>query len=188
MNKFVKNNHRPHHIYDAQWYFVTGRTYEGIHYFDTHSRKQIFIKKLKVVTQSLDIGIISWSLLSNHYHALLRFEKERAVNGRPVLSEFFRLLHSQVSSTVNQLDRVKGRKIWYQYWDYCLRSKKDFGAHFNYILQQPLKHGIVKTLRAAYDYPYSSNPVWLERLSEDGLWESFLQNPIKDWTPSEGCE
>jgi len=39
MNHNDKNNHRPHHIYDARWYFVTGRTYGGKHYFSTHDRK-----------------------------------------------------------------------------------------------------------------------------------------------------
>ena len=102
------------------------------------------------------------------------------------LVEFIRKLHKDTSRKLNHLDTTSGRKVWYQYWDYCIRNKADFWRHFNYIVQQPLKHGIVRSLREAFEYDYSSNPIWKERFGAEGLWESFVKYPVTDWTPSDG--
>ena len=94
--------------------------------------------------------------------------------------EFIRKLHKDTSRKINQLDFTPGRKIWRQYWDYCIRSKPDFWFHFNYIIKNPLKHGLVSSLNEAYYYPYSSNPIWLERFGHEGLWESFVRYPARE--------
>src|SRR3990167_5835197 len=179
------NKHRPFHIYDGYCYAIATRTYEKKNYFATDERKRIFIKKMNSLGKNFDIGIIAWTLLPNHHHAIIRLPEQKFKEGRPVLSEYMRQLHSQTASLLNQIDNTPGRKVWYQYWDYCIRTKTAFWMHFNYIVQNPLKHGLVPSLYEAYDYKFSSNPIWLERFGMDGLWESFVRYQVTDWTPDE---
>ena len=105
-------------------------------------------------------------------------------NSKYLLVEFVRKLHKDTARNLNKAGSMPGRKIWYQYWDYSLRNIPDFWKHFNYIVQNPLKHGLVKKLSEAYYYKYSSNPAWLEGFGKDGMWESFTKYSVRDWTPN----
>ena len=78
------------------------------------------------------------------------------------LVELIRKLHKDTAREINKQDKEKSRKIWYQYHDYNIQNKPDFWRHFNYIIQNPLKHKLVKNLEESYLYPYSSNPTWLK--------------------------
>ena len=104
---------------------------------------------------------------------------------RYTIVEFIRKIHKDTAREINKLDSIPGRQVWYQYWDYCVRNQPDFWFHFNYIIQNPLKHGLVQSLYEAYHYKFSSNPIWLARFGKDGLWESFVRYPVKDWTSEE---
>lgn len=141
------NKHRPFHIYYGHTYFITGRCYEQKHYFNSYDRKQIFIAKFSTLTKKFNIKIYAWSLLSNHYHIIVSLpQTEKYQTDETVLPAFKQQLHGQTASVLNINDKTPGRQVWYQYWDYCIRNEADFWRHFNYIVQQPLKHGIVKTL------------------------------------------
>lgn len=181
--KFVKNNHRPLHIYDWRFYFVSARTFEAKKYFKNDYYKKYFIKKFSKISKKLNIKIYSFVLLENHYHAIIEVPIENKSNDKFVLSEFFRRLHSQTGSFLNSQEKVLGRKVWYQYWDYCIRNKKDFWIHFNYILQNPLKHKLVKNLECCFDYRYSTNTTWKKRLGKEGLSESLNRYPIRSFVP-----
>lgn len=210
------NKHRPFHIYDGHTYFLTGRMLEGFKILSDDKKKHFLQSKLAELSIEMNIGILAWSILDNHYHILcmLRLSEDEVVENTNLTTDklafvtpnetkgvvnasspkdargeklvrFLRRLHSISSKKFNLEDKTPSRKIWYQYWDYCIRNQADFWIHFNYIIEQPLKHGLVKILREAYNYKYSSNPVWLERFGEEGLSESFIKYPVKDWTPSE---
>ncbi len=97
-----------------------------------------------------------------------------------VLTEFVRKLHKDSSRELNKLDQTPGRKIWYQYHDYCIRNITDFWKHFNYILKNPFKHRLVASLQNSFMYKYSSNPTWLERFGNDGIHEGFCKYPVQE--------
>ncbi len=172
-------------------------------------KKKICQQVLGRVTRELSISLYAWVILNNHYHLMCDFGEEGASeltfatpNGKKMvrsderefvtdrrntrMARFIRKFHSVTAMEFNRIDVAEGRKIWYQYWDYCIRNRPDFWRHFNYIAQNPLKHGLVRTLDAAYCYPHSSNPIWLKRFGVDGLSESFEKYPVRDWTPSDG--
>jgi len=94
--------------------------------------------------------------------------------------EFVRKLHKDTARFINKIDKTPGRQIWYQYFDYCLRNKADFWKHFNYIIKNPFKHGLVKSLEEAFHYKYSSNPVWLKRFGVEGINESFIKYSVEE--------
>lgn len=97
-----------------------------------------------------------------------------------VLTEFIRKLHKDTSRILNKHDQHKGRTVWYQYFDYCIRNIPDFWKHFNYILKNPLKHGLVHSLEESLLYPHSSNPTWLRRFGAESIHEGFCKYPVKE--------
>jgi len=114
-------------------------------------------------------------------------ENTRQVDGefrytlqKKTIVEFVRKLHKDTARFINKIDKTPGRQIWYQYFDYCLRNKADFWKHFNYIIKNPFKHGLAKSLEEAFHYKYSSNPVWLKRFGVEGLNESFIKYPVEE--------
>jgi len=100
--------------------------------------------------------------------------------GKKKIVEFVRKLHKDTARILNKQNNTQGRKIWYQYFDYCIRNKTDFWKHFNYIIKNPFKHGLVFNLEEAFYYKYSSNPVWLKRFGMDGLNESFTKYLVEE--------
>lgn len=178
LSKF--NLHRPLHYYGGYFYFITGRTHNGIKYFVNADKKNIFVKRFAVLSKKMNIGISAWVLLENHYHCILHLPEEKAVESRFVLPEFVRKLHSQVASILNQRSGVRGQLIWYQYWDHCIRNETDFWKHFNYILKNPLKHKLVDSLEDGFQYKFSSNPTWLQKFGLDGLRDGFVKYPVAE--------
>jgi len=191
------NKHRPFHLYDGHTYFLTGRCYKAVNYFYNDERKEMFQNKLGEISKELNIGIFAWVILNNHYYLIFRLDKTSGVTSASLSSDkqdklalvipqqrklvkFVTKLHSITSKMCNEMDQTPGRQIWYQYFDYCIRNKADFWKHFNYIIKNPFKHGLVKSLEEAFHYKYSSNPEWLKRFGIDGINESFIKYPVAE--------
>jgi putative transposase len=183
------HKNRPHHLYiEGAYYFITGRCLEGKKYFETINKKEMFVSVLKNLQKELDVKLYSWVLLDNHYHILcalgeLTFttpKKNNYNSQQKTLVRFVKRLHGVTSLFINKENNAPGHKIWYQYFDYCIRNKADFWKHFNYIIKNPFKHQLVSSLENAFSYKYSSNPTWLERFGVDGLNESFIKYPVEE--------
>ena len=65
----------------------------------------------------------------------------------------------------NQSRTTKGeRGIWQRrYWEHMIRDQNYFNAHMNYIHFNPVKHGLVTSVK---DWPYST----FHRCVRDGLY------------------
>ena len=191
------NKHRPFHLYDGHTYFLTGRCYKAVNYFYNDERKEMFQNKLGEISKELNIGIFAWVILNNHYYLIFRLDKTSGVTSASLSSDkqdklalvtpyqrklvkFVTKLHSIISKMCNEMDQTPGRQIWYQYFDYCIRNKADFWKHFNYIIKNPFKHGLVKSLEEAFYYKYSSNSVWFKRFGVEGVNESFIKYPVEE--------
>ena len=84
------------------------------------SKKGILKRVIIKAQQKFKICIYAWVILSNHYHILFK-----VINGTD-LPRFIKNINENSSRLLNQLENKRGRKVWYQYWDYCIRNKKDF--------------------------------------------------------------
>jgi putative transposase len=42
------------------------------------------------------------------------------------------------------MDRTPGRRIWFQFWDTCIRTEAGWFARLHYVMDNPVKHGLVK--------------------------------------------
>jgi putative transposase len=131
--------------------------------------KQHLFRKIKEFFNEFTYKLYAWVILDNHYHLL--FKSSKKVN----LSEVMRKIHSGYSYEVNRQENHRGRRIWQNYWDWCIRSEKDFWTHFNYIHHNPVKHGYGQRME---DYQFSSYVYWLDKKGEDWMHSVFEVYPV----------
>jgi len=88
-------------------------------------------------------------------------------------------IHGGSAFKINELDNERGRKLFQNYWDYCVRDRSDIYVRFNYIHHNPLKHHYVTSIA---DYEYSSFNYWRKHKGEDWIKSCFEDYPIFDFT------
>jgi putative transposase len=167
-----KEYHPPHLYLDNQIYFLTVRCVDGQPYF--RNKKNLILKIINEIFKKFNCGIHAFVILDNHFHLLLR------VNNN--FKEFIKNLNGRIAFEINKIDNKQGRKVIYQYWDHCIRDERDFWQHFNYIHQNPVKHGLCKILVEAFNYPFSSAEQWKKRKGEAWLLNCFELYPVVDFT------
>jgi len=165
---------RPPHIYlDETYYFFAARTIFQKPFLNTNRKKNIFLNIFKKLLKKYQYSCQAWIILNNHYHLMLKVSK--AEN----LKMFIKDLHSLTAKEINKLDGQKRRKIWWNYWDKCIRNRKDFWTHVNYIHHNPVKHGYVKEMNK---YKFSSYQHYLKKYGEKFLISCFAQFPVIDFS------
>jgi putative transposase len=101
----------------------------------------------------------AWACFSNHYHFIASVPEEGN------LAAFIRGLHSKLAIGLNRVDHVAGRKVMYQYWDTCITFDDSYYARLNYVMHNPVKHGLVSD---AERYPYCSLS-WFKHNNSSGV-------------------
>ena len=110
--------------------------------------------------------------MDNHYH--LQFE----LGDAKLLSAFIKGINGKSSKELNDIDGVRGRKVWYQYWDSSIRGEFDHWKRFNYIHQNPVKHGYCNDVD---EYEFSSYKSCCENLGREWMDDCFEKYPIIDF-------
>lgn len=166
--------HHPPHIYlDDTWYMITGTIYQKRHLLQPEGYKEIVRDQLRTLVGEFDFRLAAWVILDNHYHLLVRSRAGAS------LSRFFGRLHGRTSFDLNGLDSARGRQVWHNYWDTCIRGEADYWTRFNYVHYNPIKHGYVLQ---SEDWPFSSYHHYLGRKGQDWLIDVFRQYPVVDLT------
>jgi putative transposase len=80
--------------------------------------------------------------MNNHYHFIAQ-----APTDETDLPSLIKSNHSKSAILVNRLDNVIGRRVWYNYWDTCIRSESEYWTRLKYILLNPERHGFVEDYR-----------------------------------------
>ncbi len=93
-------------------------------------------------------------MFSNHYHFV-----GYTLGDPKNLSVFLNELHSTTAHEVNQLDGVKGRKVWHNFWDKQITFENSYSARLSYVHQNAVKHRLVDV---ANQYRWCS-AAWLEQ-------------------------
>jgi len=131
-------SHNPPHLFlDRTSYFITGGTHKKQAFWLDDDRKHILLDTIKVWFNKYNWDTEVWAIFNNHYHIL------GYCNRGAVLSSLIRKIHGRSATLLNKLDGCQGRQVWWNYWDRCIRSEKDFWAYLYYILWNPVKHRLV---------------------------------------------
>lgn len=165
--------HRPPHIYaDDTWYIITATTVNKARYLATDNHLSLWVEVLKPLVEEFNISLRAWVVLCNHYHVLLKSNAGRDI------SKFVGRLNGRTSYEFNSLDNAGGRQVWYSYWDTCIRTEADYWTRFNYIHNNPVKHGYV---RHHADWKYSSYHCYLRERGEEWIADCWRQYPVIDY-------
>lgn len=168
-----KHKHRPPHLYlDNMWYMLTGATYTHAPILASERAKVIVSDTLQDLLPGYTVVLRAWVILDDHYHLLLRLAQGQQ------LPTFMQRLHGSTSRQINLCDALPKRKVWYSYWDTCVRSDRDMWTKFNYIHYNPVKHGYVCRMQ---DWPYSSYHYYLRTRGEAWLADSYAHYPVLDY-------
>ena len=126
---------------------VTAGTYRKEHIFRTEEALDMFVGSLKVLTSRYEWDLFGYAAFSNHYHFVATSESPQNLNA------LIRHLHSETSRLINAATGQEGRKVWHQYWDTYLDDSRAFYSRLNYVLENPVRHGLVKR---SHDYRWCS--------------------------------
>ncbi len=172
--------HRPPHIYlDQQYYFLTGGTFHKIAYINNKLKKNLLKELIIKVLNKYQYLLEAWVILDNHYHMICKTSLGE------FLPKIIATIHGKSAIEINKIDRTPGRRVWYQYWDYCIRSEQDYWRHFNYIHNNLIKHGYVDTIENLQSYQFSSFNDWVKKKGNEWVYDCFRRYPILDFTRDE---
>jgi putative transposase len=147
--------HAPlHRLSEHGTYLVTAGTYRKEHHFGPPDRRDQLEAALLTAAKGAGWRLEAWAVFSNHYH----FVGHSQAGSRP-LAEWLAQLHQQSSAYVNQLDRERGRQVWFNFWETALTFERSYLARLNYVHQNAVKHGLVPV---ASQYRWCS-AAWFER-------------------------
>ena len=150
MNAIFKSApHNPPHWFQANaTYMLTASVYQNQHLMLPPERKIAWRDSFIEAATLYNWQIIAWVVLNNHYHAMVQAPENPAS-----LSKFTASYHKFTSRQWNDDENVPGRKVWWNYWDTCIRSEKDYYNRLRYIFWNPVKHGLVDNPE---DYAFSN--------------------------------
>ena len=172
----VKSWHRPLHIYkDNSIYFITVRTIDRIKYFNSDDKKDILSDVIHMAEKKdiLSDVIHAWTILDNHYHILVEVDEGKNI------PKLVNNINANSSRILNISENSRGRQVWHQYFDRCIRDEKDYWMRFNYIHHNCVKHEYAKAME---DYKYSSYNQWVNDKGVEWMRDVFTTYPIVDFS------
>ena len=130
--------HAPVHRFTQEGiYFVTGATMYKQHFYRSPAALDALQILLFAKAKEFACWLQAWALFSNHYHLVLQCLAAGRV--QPMLSQ----LHSAAAVEINRRDGVRGRKVWYQFWDTQLTFQQSWLARLRYTHENAVHHGLV---------------------------------------------
>jgi putative transposase len=138
----------PHRFIPGCTYMITAGTIGKNHLFDNGRKLQGLQRLMFETAVRFSWTVTSWCLLSNHYHlTALAAENARS------LSRWIQCFHALSAALVNGIDKRRGRRVWYQYWDKCITFEASYWPRVNYVNNNAVRHCLVKL---ACQYPFCS--------------------------------
>ena len=116
---------------------------------DFHTARCL-INVLRNLQQVGSVQWLSWVVMPDHFHPLLRLEETR-------LSTVMRRFKGESARRVNRVLSSSGRLWQPGYFDRALRREEDRRAVARYLVANPLRAGIVERIG---DYPHWDS-IWL---------------------------
>lgn len=162
--------HNPPHLFvtDA-FYMLTASIYEKVHLMNTSQRKEEWRDAFHEAAKIHGWQVIAWVVLDNHYHVLVR--SPEGINN---LSKFVNSYHKYTARKWNDQDELIGRKVWWNYWDTCIRSETDYDSRLRYVFWNPVKHGLVEKPE---NYAFSNYKEFLDKLQN---WNTIDISEVND--------
>jgi REP element-mobilizing transposase RayT len=137
---------RPPRIFLPGIYHVTAHGSDDRHLFLGDNDRETFLARLSAVCERFELALVSYVLMGNHYHALLRIPDAR-------LSSALQRLHTEYSRHLNRL-HGRGAHLFRAHPGIReIESDQHLVAAARYIARNPVRASLV---RDPLDWPWSS--------------------------------
>jgi putative transposase len=133
---------------------LTGSIYQSANLIQSAQRKEEWRGAFHTSSRIYKWQVSAWVVLNNHYHAIVK-----SSSGPITLSRFIGSYHKFTARKWNKEDGRSDRQVWWNYWDTCIRTERDFINRLKYVFWNPVKHGMVERPE---DYPYSNYKEFIE--------------------------
>jgi putative transposase len=132
--------HSPSHIFNEKGsYLVTAATAYKQHLFKNSSQLDLLQINLFELSQKYGWKLEAWAIFANHYHFIAQSPTDPTS-----LRKLITHLHAQTAILLNSMENSPGRQVWFQYWDTHLTYEKSYLARLNYVMNNPVRHGLVQ--------------------------------------------
>jgi putative transposase len=166
--------YNPPHLFVADnLYMLTASIYKKADIIKSSRRKLEWQDAFQEAAKIYQWQIVAWVVLHNHYHAIVH-SPECANN----LCRFINSYHKFTTRKWNDEDGLKGRQIWWNYWDTCIRSEHDYYNRLRYVFWNPVKHGLVEKPE---DYRFSNYNEYSDRLRGFGYMGMNEVNDVPEF-------
>jgi len=132
----------PHYFNPGAKYFITASLYKKRGLMKQPEVKRHLLKSFFKACDRHGWRMEDWVILNNHYHVMM----QAPVNTES-LAELIKEVHKfsalYIKKTIPGTSGFK--KIWYNYWDRCIRGERDYYSRLHYIWYNPVKHKYVTT-------------------------------------------
>ena len=119
--------HNPPHLFvDGAYYFITGGTLNKQGFLSRDKHKTALLQAIEKWFP-LDWQIVARIILGNHYHPVA---KAAIAKSMPTI---IARVHGASSTSINRLDDTAGRRVWWNYWDTCIRGDSNYESRLAYI-------------------------------------------------------
>lgn len=159
----------PHEFTPGGTYVITAATLHRKRLFNTDDKLELLCNTTLDLAADYTLNLQAWAFFANHYHLVAAFENTNASHGA-----FIRHLHRTLAVRLNRIDKVPARQVMYQFWDTQLTFEKSWLARLNYVHQNAVHHGLVRT---AADYRWCSAR-WFETNARSGFVNSVYSFKI----------
>lgn len=132
-------------------YLITTVTHERQKFFSEFTSARSVIGELRHCDEIGLCNTLAFVLMPDHLHWLLQL---RAGS----LSKLVKRFKSRSAKNLNEMASMIGRQVWQEgFHDHAIRDNEDIQGIARYIVANPLRAGIVRSVR---DYPHW-DAVWL---------------------------
>ncbi len=165
--------HNPPHLYmDQYYYMITAVNYKKRLLIRHDSAKKILLETIREFCQKYHWQLIDWAILDNHYHLILKSHLGKD------LSRVMGGIHRKSAYLIKKATEIVCPRFWWNYWDTCPKNEKQLYAMRNYVVYNPVKHGIVENI---LDYPWSSFPEQYQHLGKEFFEKRFREYPFSGY-------
>src|SRR4030067_73270 len=139
---------------------VIGRGIEGSKGFRDRGDREDFLDRLAKLCEAKALGVYAWALLDTHFHLLVR-------SGNQSLSQSMRQLLTGYVVNFNRRHKRYGHLFQNRYKSILCEEDPYLLELTRYIHLNPIRAGIVKTMRELAVYTWAGHGVILGRLKRE---------------------
>ena len=131
---------------------VMGRGIEGTPIFQTTEDREDFLERLAALCEAEAVSVQAWALLDSHFHLLIR-------SGKQKISEAMRQLLTGYAVRYNRRHGRYGHLFQNRYKSVLCEEDPYLLELVRYIHLNPIRAGVVKTIRELAPYPWTGHAV-----------------------------